>query len=200
MAEAAKKAPEPKAPEAAAPAPHGAEEQKPKAKPDLFSIATIALVAINLAAIGGMAFYMKKLTGKVADLKTQVENVEIPEAPPVEAPTNGHAPGAEITPPIQGTLFPLESFLVNITSEQGPKFLQTQMELELADPSVEEEITRKKAAIRDAIIVLLSSRSYKDLRDQGGIIKLRADIKKAINNLLSTGKVKEVFFTQFHFN
>lgn len=199
MSEAAKKpAPEVK-PEAAVPAP-GAEEQKPKTKPDLFSLATIGLVAVNLVAIGGMAFYMKKLTGKVADLKTQVEAVEIPENIHPEPAEPEKDLGKEVTPPIQGTLFPLESFLVNISSEQGPKFLQTQMELELADPSVEEEITRKKAAIRDAIIVLLSSRSYKDLRDQGGIAKLRADIKKAINNLLATGKVKEVFFTQFHFN
>lgn len=198
MAEAAKK----EAPEAAhaAPAPAAAKEKKPKAKLDLFSVITIVLVLVNLVAVGGMAFFMKKLTGKVADLKTQVENVEIPEAPPVEVPPIEREPGKEIQPPIQGTLFPMESFLVNISSEQGPKFLQTQMELELTDPTLEDEITRKKAAIRDAVIVLLSSRSYKDLRESGGIVKLRADIKKSINNLLATGKVKEVFFTQFHFN
>jgi flagellar FliL protein len=74
------------------------------------------------------------------------------------------------------------------------------MELELADPAVEDEISRKKAAVRDAIIVLLSSRNYRDLREAAGLKKLRVDLVKAINNLLSTGKVKEVYFTQFHFN
>jgi flagellar FliL protein len=94
----------------------------------------------------------------------------------------------------------MESFLVNITSDQGPKFLQTQMEFELTDAATEDEVTRKKSAIRDAIIVLLSSRSYKQIRETTGMVTLRHDILRAVNNLLSNGKVREVYFTQFHFN
>ena len=74
------------------------------------------------------------------------------------------------------------------------------MELELADPSLEDEVTRKKAALRDAVIVLLSSRTYKELKESNGIKILRADILKSINNLLTTGKVREIYFTQFLFN
>jgi flagellar basal body-associated protein FliL len=33
-----------------------------------------------------------------------------------------------------------------------------------------------------------------------GMKKLRADLIRAINNLLSGGKIKEIYFTQFHFN
>ncbi|MEZ4751459.1 MAG: flagellar basal body-associated FliL family protein [Bdellovibrionota bacterium] len=96
--------------------------------------------------------------------------------------------------------FPLESFLVNLASSEGPKFLQLQMQLELSSPSVEEELIRKKAVIRDSIISLLTSRSYNDLRRTEGMEKLRSDIKGRVNNLLSTGKIQQVFFTQFHFN
>src|SRR5262249_4392619 len=108
--------------------------------------------------------------------------------------------GKEMQSPAMGLLYPLDSFLVNISSDQGPKFLQTQMELELGDPGTEDEVARKKAAIRDAIIVLLSSRTYKELREPSGMKKLRVDLLRAINNLLTTGKIKEVYFTQFHFN
>lgn len=199
MADAAaqKKAPE------AAPNPKAAgakpEGEKAKKKFDILSISTIALIAINLVAVISMGLFVKKLTSKIGDLQTQVTNIQTPEPVQEEEP-HEKSLGKEMAPPVQGTLYPLESFLVNISSDQGPKFLQTQMELELPDPGLEDEITRKKAAIRDAIIVLLSSRSYKDLRDQGGIKRLRADILRAINALLSTGKVREIYFTQFHFN
>lgn len=74
------------------------------------------------------------------------------------------------------------------------------MELELTDSATEEEITKKKAAIRDAVIVLLSSRSYKQIREASGMVTLRRDILRAVNNLLTSGQVREVYFTQFHFN
>jgi flagellar FliL protein len=74
------------------------------------------------------------------------------------------------------------------------------MELELTDSATEEEITKKKAAIRDAVIVLLSSRSYKQIRETTGMVTLRRDILRAVNNLLTSGQVREVYFTQFHFN
>jgi flagellar FliL protein len=108
--------------------------------------------------------------------------------------------GRMLTPPTPGTLYPMESFLVNISSDQGPKFLQTQMEFELMDAATEDEISKKKSAIRDAIIVLLSSRSYKQIRDTSGMVNLRRDLLRVVNNLLTTGQVREVYFTQFHFN
>ena len=99
-----------------------------------------------------------------------------------------------------GALYPLDSFLVNVTSPEGPRFLQAQIELELQDPELESEIARKKPAIRDSIIVLLSSRAYTELRDPNGMKKLREDLLRAVNNLLVGGKVKAAYFTQFHFN
>lgn len=108
--------------------------------------------------------------------------------------------GKELLAAPQGTLYPLDSFLVNITSDQGAKFLQTQLELELSEASLEEEVTKKRAALRDAIIVLLSSKSYKELKEPNGIRSLRSEILKSLNSLLVTGRIKEIYFTQFHFN
>jgi flagellar protein FliL len=192
MSEAAAKKPqEPKNDQAAG---------EPKPKADIISLAIVGLMTVNLLAVGGMGMFMKKVMSRVQDVQNQVAHMATPEPVVAEEKEKEKPIGHEMAPPVQGTLYPMESFLVNISSEQGPKFLQTQMELELADPALEDEITRKKAAIRDAVIVLLSSRSYKDLRDSGGMKKLRQDILRSINNLLSTGKVRELYFTQFHFN
>lgn len=181
----------------------GAAPAKPKK--DILSILVIVMMTVNFLAVGGMGLFVKRIWGKIFDLQTQVENFKAEEEAALAAQAEhdkekAQSMGHEMSPPVSGTLYPMESFLVNIASDQGPKFLQTQMELEMPDPSLEDEITRKKAAIRDAVIVLLSSRTYKQLREMNGMTKLRQDILRAINNILSTGKVREVYFTQFHFN
>ncbi len=165
-----------------------------KSKPDLLGLVLFGLVLVNLATVGGLGYFMQLMWHRVQDLQAQTQKLQRPEEP------KQSLIGKELQPQNLGTLYPIESFLVNIASDQGPKFLQTQLELELADPAVEDELSRKKPALRDAIIVLLSSRSYKELREPTGMRKLRADLLRVINNLLSTGKVKDIYFTQFHFN
>jgi flagellar FliL protein len=99
-----------------------------------------------------------------------------------------------------GVLYPLDGFLVNISSDRGPRFLQMKLEMELDAPSLEDEIALKRPALRDAIIVLLTSRNYAELRDPKGMRKLREDLLRSVNGLLKSGQVREIFFTQFHFN
>lgn len=156
----------------------------------------VAIGAINLAAVIGMGVMSQKMWSRVKDLNAAVEHLA------AEKPKDSKesSVGQDFKPKGMGVLYPLESFLVNIASDQGPKFLQAQMELELEDPAVEEEIAQKRPAIRDAVIVLLSSRSYRDLRDAGGVRALRSDLIRSVNGLLSSGKIKEIYFTQFHFN
>jgi len=170
-------------------------ESVPKKKADLVGIVLLALVAINLAAVGGLGFYMKRLTLTVHELEEKTTKPATPEGAAEHSPM-----GKELQPQNLGILYPLEPFLVNINTQQGSKFLQAQIELELADPALEDEISRKKAALRDAVIVLLTSRNYTQLREANGLKNLRSDLVKSLNSLLSTGKVKEVYFTQFHFN
>lgn len=172
-----------------------AEAEAPaKPRADWLGIVIFSLVVINLASVGGMGYFMQLMWTRMQDLQSQTAKLKQPDEP------KQSVIGKELQAQNLGTLYPIESFLVNIASDQGPKFLQTQMELELADPIVEDELSRKKPAIRDAIIVLLSSRSYKELREPAGMRKLRGDLLRVINNLLSTGKVKDIYFTQFHFN
>ncbi len=150
---------------------------------------------MNLVAVGGVAYFGRVMWNEINSLNAKVLELKQPEVAGNDSPV-----GKELQAKNLGVLFPLESFLVNLSSKQGPKFLQTQMEFELSDPSLEEELVRKKAAIRDSIIVLLSSHSYGTLREPAGIVDLRTEIRKKINNLLTTGRVTQVYFTQFHFN
>jgi len=198
MAEAAKKLAEvPKQSDTNAAAP-----STPKKKMDVLGLVSVLIVALNLGAVGTMGLYLKKMWAKMMEIQEKVTKVEALQAEEEASPSKDSKAklGRTMTPPTPGTLYPMESFLVNISSDQGPKFLQTQMELELVDSATEDEITKKKAAIRDAIIVLLSSRTYKQIRETSGMVNLRRDILRVVNNLLSSGQVREVYFTQFHFN
>ena len=195
MAEAAKKQ-EPQALQEAKRSDASRETVPPKKK-DRLGILVLSLVTLNLVAIGALGFFMKKMWAHIKSLQGQVQVIAQPKEEIIE---EKNLLGKRLEPQPLGTLIPLDSFLVNINSDQGAKFLQIQLELELADPGVEEEISRKKPAVRDAIILLLSSRAYTELREPDGIKKLRKDILAGVNHLLSAGKVKEVYFTQFHFN
>ncbi len=180
-----------------------------KPKKDFLGISTLAVSVANVGMLVAMGWIVNKMAAQVKELQTKTtalievsnsEEKERTEAKEKRKKLEAKLIGKDLVTPPQGTLYPLDSFLVNISSDQGAKFLQTQLELELSDPSVEEEVTKKRAAIRDAIIVLLSSKSYKELKEPNGIKNLRNEVQKAVNSLLTTGSIKEVFFTQFHFN
>ena len=195
MGEAKKKAGEEprEQPEAKAP-------ESPKKKRDILGLFIFLMVAVNLVAVGAMGLFMKSLWGDLQVLRLETQKVAEAAMLVVDEEEEAMALGQELAPKSLGILYPVEAFLVNIASDQGPRFLQTQLEFELKDPTVEDEIARKKPAIRDAIIVLLSSRTYRDLREPTGMKKLRQDLLRTVNNLLSTGKLKDIYFTQFHFN
>lgn len=169
----------------------------PKSKADVLGLVIFAMVALNLLTVGAMGYFLSKLWTRYDHLQRETEALKaVQRSQQVEEEERDPAakPG-EI-----GILYPIESFLVNIASDQGPKFLQAQLEFELVDPALENEIARKKPAIRDAIIVMLSSRTYREMRDPKGLKKLREDIQRTVNNILTTGDIKAIYFTQFHFN
>ncbi len=164
---------------------------------DKLGMLVFLIVVLNTVAAGGMGYLLMQLSGKVAAFESKAKELEakMSEEKKPQSPL-----GKEFIPQDLGVMYPLEPFLVNITSDRGPRFLQMKMELELETPALEDEIALKRPALRDAVIVLLTSRNYAELRDPNGMKKLRVDILRAMNNLLKSGQIKEVYFTQFHFN
>jgi flagellar FliL protein len=51
--------------------------------------------------------------------------------------------------------------------------------------------------VRDALIVLLSSRQLSDVTDFEGKALLKEDMLERVNDLLATGNVRSVLFTDF---
>ena len=63
---------------------------------------------------------------------------------------------------------------------------------------VKQDIEKNLPKIKDAIILLLSSRTFEEIADRGGKMRLRNEIIQQLNSVLkSENKVKNVYFTEF---
>lgn len=92
----------------------------------------------------------------------------------------------------------LKPFVVNLVDEGDvPRFIRVNFSLELRPGSNLEEIEQKTAEIRDAIIVLLSSKTSRELFTIEGKDRLRDEILTRVNSRLHYATVSRVFFKEF---
>lgn len=100
-------------------------------------------------------------------------------------------------PPLVGTLWSIEPFIVNIADNQGERYLKLVMQLEVSDPLVSTQLDQLKPKLRDNILDLLTAKSYSELMDMGGKQRLRDEIVMRLNSFLTQGKVVRVYFIEF---
>ena len=96
-----------------------------------------------------------------------------------------------------GPIYPLDPFIVNLMSNNASRYLKCKIDLELDTPELQQEIDKKLPAIRDIIIQILSSKTVEEIITVKGKEKVKEEIKKKINALLTTGEIKNVYFTEF---
>ena len=91
----------------------------------------------------------------------------------------------------------LEPFVVNVTGDGYPRYLKLKIELEADTLETREEIEARLAQIRDAVILLLSSKRLEDIGGFEGKSLLKDDLRDRVNARLEGGEVKAVLFTEF---
>ena len=96
----------------------------------------------------------------------------------------------------------LGEFVVNLADAGQIRYLKTDVVLELrgveaAGGGHGEGEDPTKPRIRDAVICVMSSKSFSELIQSGGKKKLKEDIIKAVNEQLEEGEATEVFFNEF---
>jgi len=96
-----------------------------------------------------------------------------------------------------GPIYPLDPFIVNLVSSNADRYLKCKIDLELDSPDLQKEIDKKLPAIRDMIIQILSSKSVEEIQTAKGKEKLKEEIKRKINSILTTGEIRHVYFTEF---
>jgi len=96
-----------------------------------------------------------------------------------------------------GPIYPLDQFIVNLVSNNANRYLKCKIDLELDSPELQQEVDKKLPAIRDLIIRILSSKSVEEIQTAKGKEKLKEEIKRKINEMLTTGEIRNVYFTEF---
>ncbi len=160
------------------PAAPGEEQSKKKGLP--IKLIIIAVGGLLVLGGGGFAAWKLFLSPKPA---AEAEAKKEPEAKAVEKP---------------GAMMNLEPFVVNLADPAGKRFLKLSLAVDVKDEKVKKEIENRLPQIRDSILLLLTSKTYAEISQVAGKLKLRNDILRIINQALGpAGQVHAVYFMEF---
>ena len=97
-----------------------------------------------------------------------------------------------------GKLFSFEEpIIVNLAGTKGQRYLKVSIKFEVTDDSVVEELNARKPLILDLLISILSSKNIEDVSNTVGRNRLRCEIIDKANAEIVSGKVINVYFTEF---
>ncbi|ABB33315.1 flagellar basal body-associated protein FliL [Geobacter metallireducens RCH3] len=162
-------------------------EGAPKNKKMLFIIigaAAVVIIALAVVFMGGK----KEKKGEGAEAKVEQK---------AEGGGAASSGGKEGAAGAAANIFPMEPFIVNIYDGQELRYLRVKVEFETASADAKKEIELRQAPLRDAILVLLTTKTLQDVQDLQGKNQLRDEIMVAVNKILPPGKVSKVYFTDF---
>ena len=130
-------------------------EESGGGKGGIVMIVVAALISLGLGA-GGAFFFAS----------SQVP----PPAPPSEELLEAEATiekaaakQKEMNEDFKERIYGLEPFVVNVTGDGYNRFLKLRVELEASDSELREELDARLPQVRDALIVLLSSKQLSDI-------------------------------------
>lgn len=96
-----------------------------------------------------------------------------------------------------GPMYPLESFTLNLLSDGGARYVKCTMQLEQNTDLLQPELDKKMAVIRDVIIRTLTSKTFEEVSTTKGKEHLKDELVGKINEVLTDGFVKNIYFTDF---
>lgn len=99
---------------------------------------------------------------------------------------------------MDGFVVPLESIVVNLGGIGSNRYLRIQISLGVNSEDAQKKISEKMVILRDKMISFFSTKTVKAVETEGGLFKLRLEIKDLLNKLLGPGGViKQVYFSDF---
>ena len=143
----------------------------------------ISLVAFVVAA--GLVFLLNQGTLEAQEEVEKVEEKTSSEEPKL------------IKKKKKSLMFHLDPFIVNLAKSGGNRFLKVTVSLEMSSPDVSFELKKNIKKITDSILLLLSTKVFKDVYSVQGKFTLKSEITTRVNQFLTKGVVKGAYFTEF---
>ena len=162
------------------------KEKKPKEKKPKRSFPKLIILGILVIVLGvggylGWDMFIKK------DKKESKNEAQISETQPQE-----NREEAPIT-------YPLDTFIVNLMdkSGSGKRYLKVGIILEIGNQEQGMMIEKYKPQLRDTILILLSSKSFKEISTMEGKLELKQELLLRVNQILSEAIVRRIYFMEF---
>ncbi len=136
-------------------------------------------------------FAPKLIESKVVELKAELG--QVPPETTREKPKAKEKPGEGVV----GSMFEIKDIVVNPAGTNGTRYLCTTVALEISNPLVEEEATAREAQVRDLLIEILGRRTVQELSSLEMRDYIRDEIQTSVNDLLTSGEIEGVYFSNF---
>ena len=143
-------------------------------------IVIIAVAVLFMGMVGGGFFILWNKISQIPQTPAAAEEVPVAEEENV-----------------MGPLYSLDTMIVNLADHGGKRYLRVTMALELSDPEAVTAIENHLPQVRDAILMILPTKTYDDISTTDGKIALRNEIMAKINQMMTKGKVNNIYFTEF---
>jgi flagellar protein FliL len=90
-----------------------------------------------------------------------------------------------------------EPVVVNLKHSGGTRYLKVRIGLEIASDAVSEEIKELDPQLSDFISEKLATTELEQVDNTAGRNRLKRELLNGINEILSTGVVEKIYFTEF---
>ena len=170
------------------------ESQEKKKKGGSLVIIIVILLFVLLISIMGVIAWLISSSSS--------DESEIKEAPKEElskqekTKTNTQAQRGSDFANI-GPMYPLAPFTLNLLSNSGSRYVKCTIEIEQNSELLKAELDKKVAIVRDIIIRTLTAKTFEEVSTQKGKERLKDELVGKINEILTDGFIKNVYFTDF---
>ncbi len=170
-----------------------ADEEQPKKKSKLKLI--IILVALLLIIGGGAAAYFLLGNPLASDEEAPTTTATTP-SPAATNVTAEPAPPAPTQLPAT-YLTSIQPLTINLADMDITRYLRIAIDVELSTQEAINQLQANNAKIRDAIIILLSSKKFDSISTASGKLQIKNEIIARINQILGVPRVVQIYFTDF---
>lgn len=100
-------------------------------------------------------------------------------------------------PENEALIYKFEPLVTNIIEKNSIHYLKLQLEFTVSNENVVNELRDQKPILKDRLLFILGDTSLREVLSTGGKSLLKEDILVSFNKILKTGKIKNVYFTEF---
>ncbi len=93
------------------------------------------------------------------------------------------------------SLVKLDPFILNVGDTKDTRFVKLVVCLDLSAPTLAERVKTRNGAIRDAVIMIVTSKTAQDIMYAEGRLQLKDALLERINRVMGDKAVKNIYFT-----